>query len=84
MCTSAHSCNFIENFSDQHTRGDLRTGDTIYSATGNGKVPFIAAADIASVAFRALNDEVSHNTDHVILGPELLSYDEVRRNSQHL
>ncbi len=33
--------------------------------------------DIVAVAFRALVDEVPHNTDHLILGPDLLSYDEV-------
>ncbi|KAK0491507.1 hypothetical protein IW261DRAFT_1438106 [Armillaria novae-zelandiae] len=51
--------------------------DKIYSATGEGKVPFVSAEDIAAVAFRALVDLQSHNTDHFIRGPELLSYDEV-------
>ena len=47
------------------------------TATGNGKVPFVSANDIAAVAFRALIDEKPHNTDHLILGSDLLSYDDV-------
>ncbi len=39
---------------------------------------FISADDIADVAVCALTDEKSHNTDHIITGPELLSYDDVR------
>jgi festuclavine dehydrogenase len=68
----------IENFSEQRHRIPIRDFDTILSATGKGKAPFISVHDIAAVAFRALTDEVPHNMDHVILGPELLSYDDVR------
>lgn len=50
----------------------------LYSATGNGKAPFVSADDIAAVAYHALTDEKSHNTDYLVLGPELLSYDEVQ------
>jgi festuclavine dehydrogenase len=74
----AHSTNSTENFSEQRSRGDLRTGDTIYSATGEDKVPFVAAADVAAIAFRALTDQACNSTDLVVLGPELLSYDQVR------
>ncbi|MFD0474850.1 hypothetical protein ACFQ0B_46350 [Nonomuraea thailandensis] len=35
------------------------------------------AADIAAVAGHALTDEVPHNTDHILTGPEALSYDDV-------
>lgn len=55
----------------------IRDEDRIVTATGKGKLPFVSADDIAAVAFRALTDKVSHNTDHLILGPELLSYDDV-------
>jgi len=41
-------------------------------------VPFVAARDIAAVAFHLLTDEKSHDTDYPIRGPELLSYEEVR------
>ena len=50
----------------------------MYSATGDGKIPFVAAEDIAAVAHHALVDEKSHDCFHNILGSELLSYDDVR------
>lgn len=53
----------------------------IYTATGDGKIPFVSATDIAAVAFRALTDEKPHNTSYYILGPELLTYDQVIRLS---
>lgn len=49
----------------------------IYSATGSGKIPWVSIRDIGAVGYRALTDDVSHNTDHMVLGPELLSYDDV-------
>ena len=48
----------------------------IYMACSDGKIPFVSAMDIAAVAFHVLTDEKPHNTDHRILGPELLTYDE--------
>ncbi|TVY91676.1 Agroclavine dehydrogenase [Lachnellula willkommii] len=68
---------FMENFTEQHHAPTIRSQSTIITATGNGKVPFISAWDIAAVAFHALTDTVPHNTDHLILGPELFSYAEV-------
>lgn len=56
----------------------VRDQDQFITATGEGKLPFVAAGDIAAVAFHALTDEVSHNKEHFIFGPGLLSYDEVR------
>jgi festuclavine dehydrogenase len=55
----------------------IRDNSQIITAAGDGKIPFISADDIANVAFRALTDEKAHNTDHLILGPELFTYDEV-------
>lgn len=49
----------------------------IYSSTGKGKIPWISVRNIGAVGYRALTDEVSHDADHVLLGPELLSYDNV-------
>ncbi len=66
----------IENFSEAQHMHSIREGK-IFTATGQGKVPFVSADDIALVAFRALVDEIPHNTDYLILGPDLLSYDEV-------
>jgi festuclavine dehydrogenase len=40
-------------------------------------VPFVSADDIAAIGYRALTDEVPHNTNHLILGPDLLSYSDV-------
>jgi festuclavine dehydrogenase len=67
-----------ENFSEMEHGHSIRSEDRILTAAGEGKVSFVSADDIAAVAFRALTDEVLHNTDHLILGPELFSYDDVR------
>ncbi|KUJ20904.1 NAD(P)-binding protein [Mollisia scopiformis] len=68
---------FMENFSEVQHLPTIRDQDQIITATGQGKVPFVRAEDIAAVAFRALTEEVPHNKDHLILGPRLWSYDEV-------
>jgi len=72
-----HANGVIENFSEEEHMLSVRDEDRIITATGEGKVPFVSADDIAAVAFHALTDEVPHNADHLILGPELWSYDEV-------
>ena len=41
-------------------------------------MPFVRAEDVSVCAFRALTDDEAHDTDHLILGPEVSSYDEVR------
>lgn len=68
---------FMENFSEMQHFHTIRDENRIVTATGEGKVPFVSADDIAAIAFRALTDEVPHNTNHLILGSELWSYDEV-------
>ena len=67
---------FMQNFSEQQHRATIRSEGSIYSATGQGRVPFVDAGDIAEVGVRALVDEVAHNTDHVITGSEALTYDQ--------
>lgn len=57
----------------------IKNESKIYTACGDGKSPFVSAADIAAVAYRALIDETPHNCDYRVLGPELLTYDEVTR-----
>ena len=57
--------------------GSIKNESKIYSATSDGKVPFVSADDIAAVAVKSLTGETPPNTDYVILGPELLSYGEV-------
>lgn len=68
-----------ENFSEQpaHIRS-IKTEDKIYSATADGRIPWVSVEDIAETAFHALIDEESHNTEHILVGPELHSYDDVR------
>lgn len=68
---------FMENFLEDGLRSLIKNQGKLYTATGNGKAPFVSADDIAAVAYRALTDEKSHNTDYFILGPELLNYDEL-------
>ncbi|RDB27509.1 Agroclavine dehydrogenase [Hypsizygus marmoreus] len=66
---------FIENFGATFVPGIL--SDNIIATTAkDGRIPFISAKDIADVAFKALTDEKSHNTEHIIVGPELYTYDE--------
>lgn len=69
---------FMENFVESHPHArSVRDHGEIVSATGEGRVGFVAAEDIAAVAVAALLDATPHNTDHVLTGPEALSYDEV-------
>jgi len=67
----------LENFLEQQYIASIKNESKIYTACGDGQIPFISALDIAAVAFRALTDAKPHNTDYRILGPELLTYDEV-------
>lgn len=55
----------------------IRDQSKIYSACADGQIPFVSATDIAAVAYRALTVEKSFNCDRRILGPELLTYDQV-------
>jgi uncharacterized protein YbjT (DUF2867 family) len=67
---------FMQNFTTQHRQAILEEG-CLYSATGDGRVPFIDAADIAAVAAEALTSSMLPPGDHVLTGPEALTYDEV-------
>lgn len=67
---------FMQNVTTQHLPSILKEG-CLYSATGDGRVPFIDAADIAAVAVEALTDRTLESRDHVLTGPEALTYDEV-------
>ncbi|KAL8649178.1 MAG: hypothetical protein Q9210_004555 [Variospora velana] len=70
---------FMENFTQREHYSTIKGEGKIYTACGEGKIPFISAGDIAAVAFHALTDVKSHDTAYSILGPELLTYDEVGR-----
>jgi uncharacterized protein YbjT (DUF2867 family) len=67
---------FMQNFTTQHLPSIVHEG-CIYSATQDGRVPFIDAADIAAVAVAALTAPHLVSRDHVLTGPEALTYDEV-------
>jgi uncharacterized protein YbjT (DUF2867 family) len=69
---------FMQNFTGAHTHGrSIRDHGSIWTATGNGRVAFVDAADIAAVAVHALTDEQAPDTDLVLTGPEALSHDDV-------
>ncbi|PRX96603.1 NAD(P)H-binding protein [Allonocardiopsis opalescens] len=67
---------FAQNFTGGALALRARGGELL-SATGEGRVAFIDAADIAAVAARALIDEPPHDTEHILTGPKPLSYAEV-------
>ncbi|RYP93153.1 hypothetical protein DL770_000727 [Monosporascus sp. CRB-9-2] len=64
-------------FMEEHQRLAIKNESKIYSAAGDGRVPFVSTGDIARVAIRLLTDEEVPETEPVILGPEPLSYDQV-------
>jgi uncharacterized protein YbjT (DUF2867 family) len=67
---------FMQNFTGEHLVAQgVRDGE-IVTATGDGRVAFVDAGDIAAVAVRALTDAEPHNTEHVLTGPSALSYAE--------
>jgi len=69
---------FMQNFTGDHVHAQsVREHGEIVTATGDGRVAFIDADDIADVAARALTDERPHNAAHLITGPEALSYADV-------
>lgn len=71
---------FMQNFSEGPHCATIRDEGVIYSATGEGRVPFIDADDIAGVAAQALLDPDFLNRDAVLTGPQTLSYDEVAQS----
>ncbi|WP_434599693.1 NmrA family NAD(P)-binding protein [Streptomyces sp. A5-4] len=69
---------FMQNFTGDHVHAQTARADgTIRTATGDGRVGFVDADDIAAVAVRALTDEQAPNTDLVLTGPQALSYDDI-------
>ncbi|KAK3322753.1 nucleoside-diphosphate-sugar epimerase family protein [Apodospora peruviana] len=68
---------FMENFSSGLHVATIKNESKVYSCCGNAKVPHISAIDIGNVAFAALTQTEPPNTDFRIVGPELLTYDEV-------
>jgi uncharacterized protein YbjT (DUF2867 family) len=69
-----------DNFSKAHElqQTAIKNDSKIYSAAGDGKIPFISAKDIARVAIKCLTNESLQAEEHLLLGPKLHTYDEVR------
>jgi festuclavine dehydrogenase len=66
-----------EKFLDPRCLEGISSDGKIFSVTGDGKIAWIAAADVVAIACCALVDEISHDTEHIILGPELLTHADV-------
>lgn len=61
----------------ENHRSSILNDSIIYSATADGKIPWIATEDIAACAHQLLTQEDVPNDEYLILGPELLSYGDV-------
>ncbi len=67
---------FMQNFSEGPPQKSIEQG-VLYSATGEGRVAFIDAEDIAAVAAVALTAADFPSGEHLLTGPEALSYGQV-------
>ena len=78
---------FMENFTEREHKKSIRTERRFYTGAGKGKVAFVAAGDIARVAYVLLTVERGSalldsgmggmgEEGYRALGPELLSHDE--------
>lgn len=68
---------FMQNFSEGQLLAPIREDRAIYSATGDGRIGFIDADDIATVAVEALTQTTCASGDIILTGPQALSYDDV-------
>ena len=68
---------FMQNLSDGQHGATIRDARAIYSAAGDGRVPFIDADDIAAVAAVVLTDGAFPSGELILTGPEALTYDDV-------
>jgi uncharacterized protein YbjT (DUF2867 family) len=69
---------FMQNFTGAHVQGEaVRARGEIVSATGDGRVGFIDARDIARVAAAVLTSDAALNRDPILTGPQALSYADV-------
>ncbi|KAK0374334.1 AFUA_2G17970 family ergot alkaloid biosynthesis protein [Colletotrichum limetticola] len=69
---------FQQNFAElENYRDSIVKEGVIYSATGDGRIPWVATEDIAACAFQLLTQKNAPNDEYLILGPELLSYGDV-------
>ncbi|KAJ7836012.1 hypothetical protein B0H13DRAFT_2423519 [Mycena leptocephala] len=73
---------FFEYFSDMPE--SIRDDDKIVTATGTASIGFVSCEDIAQVAVDCLLAETPHCAEHIIVGPDLLSFDEVAECFSHI
>jgi ergot alkaloid biosynthesis protein len=65
---------FMQNFTEGQHLAPIRDEGVIYSATEDGRIPFISADDIAACAVAALISEKPLNRDFILTGSELFTY----------
>jgi festuclavine dehydrogenase len=66
-----------DNFLSWQHGATIKNENKIYSACGDGQIPFISANDIARMAFFLLTDPKPHETNYRVLGPEPLTFDQI-------
>lgn len=64
--------NFVLQYADR-----IKAKNDIVSAAEDGLLGYVSTEDIADVAFKALVDDVIEHNNPIIVGPELVSYDQV-------
>lgn len=68
---------FMQNFSEKQHLSSIKEEAAIYTATGNGRIGFINAEDIAAVAAEALTRSEFASGDIILTGPAAIDYDDV-------
>ncbi|KAJ7743684.1 hypothetical protein DFH07DRAFT_964014 [Mycena maculata] len=73
---------FFENFSEMPE--SIRDDNKIVSPTGTASIGFVSCEDVARVAVNCLLAEPPHCAEHIIVGPELLSFSEVAERFSYI
>jgi ergot alkaloid biosynthesis protein len=69
---------FMENFSEMQHQFTIKNESLFYSAAEDAKIPFVSCDDIAAAAVAFLSGKVPYgNKDYMILGPDLLTHNQV-------
>jgi ergot alkaloid biosynthesis protein len=69
---------FMQNFTGAHLHATtIRATGAFATATGDGRVAYVDADDIAAVALHALTGHDAPNTDLVLTGPDALTHDDI-------
>jgi uncharacterized protein YbjT (DUF2867 family) len=66
---------FMQNFSNFNAQ-TIKAQNAIYTATGEGKIGFVDARDIAAVAVEALTVDGHEGKTYTVTGPEAISYNQ--------